>query len=206
MSEKKGFFNFLKGWSNPTLTDEEKQQRDYALAQEGSQKKVENKQESSISDEIETFCIEKLEDILYHAKFSGKVKSKGKDGNKLSLEIFDAGDDAGRLIGKSGQTLSSLQTLIRNFVIRKFNESIKISIDAGEYRSRRHSQIRTKALKAAEKVKSDGRKVSLDPMSPAERRAVHLLFENDEEIETISEGSGHSRRIVLVSKTAVTAE
>jgi spoIIIJ-associated protein len=137
---------------------------------------------------------------LYLSKFTGKVKAKNKEGNKLYLDIFDAGEDAGRLIGKSGQTLSALQTLLRNFVIRKFNESIKVSIDAGEYRSRRFSQLRTKALKAAEKVKTDGKKIQLDPMSPSERRAIHLLFEKNEDIQTLSEGSGHSRRIVLAKR------
>jgi predicted RNA-binding protein Jag len=213
MSEKKGFFNFLKGWSSPALTEEEKQQREYARNQVNNEKHPKQTAntrttpvESTISDEIETFCVEKLEEFLYLSKFSGKVRSKGKEGNKLSLDIFDAGEDAGRLIGKSGQTLSALQTLVRNFVIRKYSESIKISIDAGDYRSRRFSQIKTKALKAAERVKNDGKKVFLDPMSPSERRPIHILFENDQDIKTLSEGSGHNRRIVLVKPTPVTAE
>lgn len=228
MSEKKGFFNFLKGWSSPTLTAEEQQQRDYALAQQKNEsndddddydvkadvqekKQKDTHQEKrhntvTISSEIETFCIEKLEELLYLAKFSGKVKATESEGDKLYLEIFDAGDDAGRLIGKSGQTLYAFQTLIKNFVIRKFNTSIKINIDAGDYRNRRIAQIQEKALKAAERVKTEGKKMYLEPMSPSERRAVHVLFEKDDQIRTISEGSGHTRRIVLVRKNPVTAQ
>ena len=236
MSGKKGFFNFFKGWSNAELTAEEKQQREYALAQQKNE--ANNKEEEKyvpkkkpqekkvkevrsdnrnnkprekettidISPEIEAFCIEKLEELLYLSKFLGKVRSNENDGDKLYLEIYDAEDDAGRLIGKSGQTLYSFQTLLKNFVIRKFNSSIKISIDAGDYRNRRLAQIKEKALKAAEKVKTEGKKMYLEPMSPSERRAVHVLFETDSEIRTLSEGSGHTRRIVLVRQNTVSAD
>ena len=60
--------------------------------------------------------------------------------------------------------------------------------------------MKSTALKAAEAVMKHGRKITLEPMSPSDRRAVHVLFEKDKNIQTISEGDGHSRRISLVRR------
>lgn len=221
---KKGFFNFLKGWTS--ISEEEKQQRDYALSkqiEESSEKDFRRPQSYSnsyssqsgnqggnnqhrqqsrfeVTAEMETFCVEKLEEILNLADFTGKVRSKKRDGNRLFLEIFDSGDDAGRIIGKSGVTLEAIEMLLRHFVIRNFETPIRITIDAGEYRNKRVSNAKHKAMRAAESVANNGRRVALDPMSPTERREVHMLFENDENVKTVSEGEGEDRRVVLVKR------
>jgi len=90
--------------------------------------------------------------------------------------------------------------LLRHFVIRNFEVPIRVTIDAGEYRNKRVSHARSKALKAAESVSNYGKRVALDPMSATERREVHMMFENDKEVKTVSEGEGDSRRIVLVKR------
>lgn len=215
---KRGFFNFLKGWTS--ISEEEKQQRDYALSkqnEETSEKEVRKSQNTyasgrsqdhssrqqsrfEVTPEMELFCVDKLEQILTLADFTGKVRSKKRDGNRLFLEIFDSGDDAGRIIGKSGVTLEAIEMLLRHFVIRNFETPIRITIDAGEYRNKRVSQAKHKAMRAAEVVSHNGRRVALDPMSPTERREVHMMFENDENVKTVSEGEGDSRRIVLVKR------
>lgn len=221
---KRGFFNFLKGWTS--ISEEEKQQRDYALSkqnEESSDKEARKSQNSysnsyqnhsggrssdqqrqqsrfEVTPEMELFCVEKLEQILNLADFTGKVRSKKRDGNRLFLEIFDSGDDAGRIIGKSGVTLEAIEMLLRHFVIRNFETPIRVTIDAGEYRNKRVSQAKHKAMRAAESVSHHGRRVVLDPMPATERREVHMMFENDENVKTVSEGEGDSRRIVLVKR------
>jgi len=203
MNQKKGLFNFIKGWSNPVISEEEKQQRDYAMAQESGKTVQETKVASDddiVTEEIETFCIEKLEEILTVSKFRGKVKFKSKNSHYLYLEIFDLGEDAGRVIGKNGSTLQSLQILLRSFIIRKFSVAIKVILDAGDYKSKRDSQIKSRALKAAEEVIHSGSKVKLDPMNAHERRFVHMLFEKDKDVESISEGEGRDRCVTLVKR------
>lgn len=211
MTEKKGFFNFLKGWSS--ISEEEKQQKEYALSKENAPQKKPGKTgniqqtrpEYEVTPEIETFCTEKLEEMLNLSHFSGKVKIKKSSGNRLHLELFDTGDDVGRIIGKSGQTLEAFQILIRNFVIRKFSIPIRLQIDAGDYRDKRHSQLKSRALKAAESVIHYGKRVELDPMNAAERRSIHLLFENDTNVKSLSEGEGNRRRIILVRRHETTS-
>ncbi len=211
---KKGFFNFLKGWTS--ISDEEKLQRDQALTKQNEEKAEKEMRRTAppqqepyqpypqtrfeVTAAMETFCVDKLESILRLAQFSGYVRSKKKEGNRLFLEIIDAGEDAGRIIGKSGVTLEAIEMLLRHFVIRNFEVPIRITIDAGEYRNKRVSHARNRAVRAAESVGNHGQRVALDPMSATERREVHMMFENDSSVKTVSEGEGDNRRIVLVKR------
>ena len=212
MAEKKGFFSFLKSWT--TASDEEDTQDVSSPKGSSSREKRGNKprrdrdeqnEQNRVTDEIETYCVEQLGRILERSGFDGTVRVTEREGSRLDLEIHDAEEDAGRIIGKNGSTLSSLEQLIKSFVFRQFKAYIKVVIDAGEYRKRRFEQLKTKAFKAAETVGKTGRKIALEPMSATERREIHMLFEEDEDVTTLSEGRGDYRRVVLVRRTKTAA-
>jgi spoIIIJ-associated protein len=190
---KKSFFSFLKGWSNVS----EEEEKDSKSSKKSSSR---SNFRPDVTEEMETFAVEKLEEMLELTTFEGSVRAKKRDGNKLFLEVFDAGEDAGRIIGKGGSTLESFQTLLRHFIIRRFDAAVRVTIDAGDYRNKRGNQLKNKALKAAEEVEKYGSRVELDPMTASERRAIHMLFENSDTVETLSEGQGNDRRIVLVRR------
>ena len=135
-------------------------------------------------------------------QFSGKVKVNQKYNYTLDLEIFDTGDDLGRIIGKNGMTLKSIQTLIKYYIIRQFNLSIKLNLDAGGYRGRQQYHIKQRALGAAQEVIKHGGESVLEPMNASERRFVHTLFEKDNRMSTFSTGEGNERRVVLIRKDA----
>ena len=197
---KKGFFNFLKGWSN--VSDDENNQTVATTTETVSEKKNISTLNSEATEEIETFVVEKFKEMIDLCGFVGNVRPKKKDGNRLYIEVYDTEEDAGRIIGKGGHTLESFQILLRHFVIRRFDSAIRITIDAGDYRNKRVGQLKMKALKAAEDVEKNGKPVELDPMTASERRAIHVLFENNDIIETLSEGQGDDRHIVLVRRDA----
>jgi spoIIIJ-associated protein len=200
MSEKKGILGFFKGWT----TDEDEDVQSTEKSNESSTKKNTLNRPSEkinlVTDEIAEFSVKKLEEILKLSRFEGDVKLKFKKGFVLNLDISNVGDDLGRIIGRNGSCLQALQTLIKFFIIRKFEVSLKVVIDAGDYKNRYQSQMKRSALKAAEEVISTGESVSLDPMSSTDRRVVHVLFENHHDIITISEGEGDGRHIVLMKR------
>ncbi len=198
MSEKKGIFGFFKGWS--AVSDEEQQQRSYAISKEKEQGNAIEMQEEIVTEEIETFTIEKCEQILQLSQFAGKVKTKSREGYTLTIEVFDAGDDLGRIIGKNGSALQALQLLLKFFIIRQFSVSVRVVVDAGDYTDRHQSHIKRKAFRAAEEVMSTGDSVSLDPMPASDRKVVHLLFENHKEVKTTSTGEGSSRCVVILKR------
>lgn len=200
MSEKKGILGFFKGWTSEE-TDEEtinEEQKESSIKKTRSTKNSEKK--DLVTDEIAEFAVKKCEEILELARFQGDVKLKYKKGFVLNLDISNVGDDLGRIIGRNGSCLQALQTLIKFFIIRKFEVSLKVVIDAGDYKNRYQSQMKRSALKAAEEVISTGESVSLDPMNSTDRRVVHVLFENHHDIITRSEGEGDERHIVLMKR------
>ena len=196
MTDNKGIFGFLKSWGGSD--SEEENQRQYALSKEQDGNMVADSDEHIITSEIEFFVVEKLEKLLELSGFSGKVRIKKKYNYTLDVDIFDTGDDLGRIIGKNGYNLKAIQILLRFFIIRQFSVSLKINLDAGDYRVRQQSQIKQKVLRASRKVIKTGEEYVLEPMNAHDRRFVHTLFEKNKKIDTRSEGSGQERRVVLV--------
>ena len=200
MSDKKGILGFLKGL-NPLVEENELLDKESPSQEENKQVSVEKSLHScKITDEIETFCVEALKEILEKAGLLGTVSLKESQESRLYIDISDSGEDISRVIGKLGANLESLQIILRHFVIRKFNVYIKVIIDADHYRQRRYGAIKAMAIDAAGSLEKSGDNVKLESMSPYERSVIHGLFEDDDTISTESEGEGSNRCVVLSKK------
>tara|TARA_B100000427_G_scaffold123062_1_gene102440 strand:- start:3138 stop:3752 length:615 start_codon:yes stop_codon:yes gene_type:complete len=200
MNEKKGIFSFLSNWSekdNDTSTISTENPMDSLSPVETIET---TEKPPVITDEIEAFALEKAQELLKLAQFQGTISPRYKKGYTLCMEINDAGDDLGRIIGKNGSCLQAIQILIKFFVIRKFEISLRIVVDAGDYKNRHQSQMKRMALKAADEVITSGNNIKLDPMNAVDRRTIHVLFENHNDIVTQSEGEGNERHIVLMKR------
>ncbi len=110
------------------------------------------------------------------------------------------GDDLGILIGKHGQTLDALQYLANLAANRDADERVRIVLDVEDYRKRRTETLNKLALRLADKVKRRGERVSLEPMSPHERKIIHMALQNDHRIVTYSEGDEPFRKVVIALK------
>jgi spoIIIJ-associated protein len=124
-----------------------------------------------------------LTDLLKHMGFDANVKCEDlPEGPLLDIEC----EEAGRLIGRQGKTLSSLQFLVNRIVFQKDKESPKCTVDVGGYRGKARDEVVLKAKKAAEKVVRWGGVVELEPMNAFERRIVHNVLKDDPAVETSS--------------------
>lgn len=110
--------------------------------------------------------------------------------------------DNALLIGKSGQTLDSLEHIINLILSKNPVTRVKVTVDCEHYRLRQEERLQAMAAQAAEQVKRTGAAYRFDPMSSIERRIIHLYFEPDADLETFSEGDGTLRRVVVKRKTA----
>ena len=106
------------------------------------------------------------------------------------------GADAGLLIGRRGETLRDLQFIVRMLVNRQLKQRANIVIDVERYQLRRTQKLHTIAESAA-RAASRGRARSLDPMTPEERRIVHIALSDNPEVVTESEGQGPERHVVV---------
>jgi len=107
------------------------------------------------------------------------------------------GDDLGLLIGKHGQTLDALQYLTNLASQREGRERLRIIIDVEDYRKRRADTLEQLAIRLADRVSRSGERVVLEPMTPHERKIIHMSLQEDSRIETFSEGQEPFRRVVI---------
>jgi spoIIIJ-associated protein len=112
------------------------------------------------------------------------------------------GDGSGLLIGKKGQTLDALQYLLNRMVNRNLENPMRIELDTENYRSRRRGQLTALARKAADDVRASGRPMALEPMSPTERRIIHLALRDMPDVATESEGLAPDRFVVVRPRSA----
>lgn len=110
------------------------------------------------------------------------------------------GQDMGILIGKHGQTLDSLQYLTNLVANKTSNERVRVIIDVEDYRDRRIETLTRLANRLADKVKRTGERVALEPMTPHERKIIHMALQGDRRVTTLSEGDDPYRHVVIELK------
>jgi spoIIIJ-associated protein len=104
----------------------------------------------------------------------------------------------GLLVGPKGRTLDAVQELARISCQRTVPSNIRIKVDVGGYREQRVAALAEFARKAADKAVADKVEVALEPMSPADRKAVHDALNGDARVETRSVGSEPRRKVLVV--------
>ena len=108
------------------------------------------------------------------------------------------GDDSGLLIGRRGQTLQALQYLVNLMVRKELGEDIRVVLDVEGYRQRREASLRDMAAKVASRVAQTGRSITLEPMSAADRRIIHISLSDDPTVSTESAGFGDDRKVTIL--------
>ena len=164
-----------------------------------------NKAPEPTAEAVVTIARETLEELLKLMGVVGTVvpgtyPDESGEPNSAPIAFNIEGEDLGILIGRRGQTLSSLQYLLRLIVGRKTNSWLPIVIDAESYKQRRYEALQALAHRMAENVKTKGTPFTLEPMPPYERRIVHMALANHSAVYTESIGEGESRKVVIKPK------
>lgn len=110
------------------------------------------------------------------------------------------GKDLSVLIGKRSETLNALQYISRLIVSKELGEYVTLVIDVEGYRTRRERQLRQLAHRMAEQAIKTGRKQTLEPMPPNERRIIHMELRDDAHVSTESYGEEPHRKVTIIPK------
>lgn len=139
---------------------------------------------------------ETLQKILTSLGFETTIdEQKLEDGIFLDVKT----EDAGRLIGRQGQTLSDLQYVTNRILFQQDANSPKVTVDVGGYRSQAREALIKKAKDAAEKVRRWGDAVELEPLNAFDRRVVHQTLKDDPDVETTSvEVDGTDKKAIIL--------
>lgn len=148
-------------------------------------------------DEIADTAIAALKDVLKYFNV-GEVTIDEYEGDEGELILDITGDDLAVLIGRHGKTLDALQFLISAITVRKIGFRFPVIIDVESYKNRQRQKLESLARSSANKAASQGRSVKLRPMTPYERRIVHVALRDDARVVTASEGEGAARHVVVV--------
>lgn len=153
--------------------------------------------------ELEDIAFDLLNQMLLHLDIEAEIElswlndPEEKD-SALNLNII--GDDLGFLIGRNGETLASMQYLIRLMVNQELHRWKNIVIDVDGYKQRRAEKLSQLAHRLADQVIASGRPASLEPMPASERRLVHIALRNHEQVYTASTGEDSRRKVQILLK------
>ena len=148
-------------------------------------------------DEIADTAIAVLKDVLKYFNV-GEVTIDEYEGDEGELILDITGDDLAVLIGRHGRTLDALQFLVSAITVRKIGYRFPVIIDVESYKNRQRQKLEALARSSARKASTQGRSVKLRPMTPYERRIIHVALRDDPRVETASEGEGTARHVVVV--------
>lgn len=125
------------------------------------------------------------------------------EGTPDEIRIEIEGPDAGRIIGKKGNVLDAIQYLTARVVVRPGEARRHVIVDAEGYRARHEDQLAQMARRLAQRVATEGKVITFDPMSARERRIVHMALRDIKGVRTESMGEEPQRRVQIIPDKAV---
>ncbi len=122
------------------------------------------------------------------------------ENNDNSIEINVNTTSSHQVIGRRGETLDAIQTIAGAVANIGRDDYTRVVVDCENYREQRENTLRELAIKLAKKAVEKGRKMTLEPMNPYERRIIHAALADNNEVKTVSDGKEPNRYIVIIPK------
>jgi len=119
-----------------------------------------------------------------------------EDENGVVINVITTSSSS--IIGYRGEVLDAIQCLASAIANMGKEEYSRVVVDCEGYRVKREETLKNLAEKLAAKAVRTGRKVSLEPMNPFERRVIHSALANNTEVKTSSEGKEPNRYISII--------
>lgn len=148
-------------------------------------------------DEIADTAIDVIQSILRFFNL-GEVTIDEYEGDEGELILDITGEGLAILIGRHGRTLEALQFVVSAITVRRIGYRYPVIVDIEGYKSRQRQKLEALARSSANRAASQHRNVKLRPMTPYERRIVHIALRDDSRVETASEGEGSNRHVVVI--------
>jgi spoIIIJ-associated protein len=148
---------------------------------------------TDVAEEIKKYLQELLKNMNIEATFETKIRDE-----QINIKMFS--DKNAILIGKNGQTLTSLQIMIRQHIYREIGSYPYILLDVENYKEKQIKNLEYLAKKLAKEVIQTKQTITMEDMNSYERRIVHNVLTTYKEITTNSEGEEPNRHIVIKFK------
>ena len=194
--KKKSFFSIL----DPHIVKVELTLKEEKVDTPFEKKKKEDvKQEKRLASQEEiNVAREKIESFLssFLAKISNEIIYEISE-ERDAIDVCIKGDAATKLIGYRGEALNSLQVILSTIANKDREQGIKVILDIGNYKETRKATLEELANKLEKTVIKTGKSVTLEPMTPYERKIIHTQLQDSEYVKTYSIGENDRRRVVI---------
>jgi len=117
--------------------------------------------------------------------------------NEDLADIILETEESGLIIGYHGEILEAMQLLISLIASKQIGRFVRVSVEVGDYKKNRIEYLERLALQTKERVLEGGRAHTLSSLKSWERRIVHLVLQDDEEVTSESLGEGKERVLVI---------
>lgn len=134
-------------------------------------------------------------EFLERLGLGSNIVVQEKENNVIGIDVTV--EEPRVFIGEKGQTLAEVQHLLKAMLRKRIEEQFYISLDINNYKKNKENYIREIARSTADEVSLLKKEKELPPMSPAERRIVHLELDSREDVVTDSIGDKDNRRVVV---------
>jgi len=151
---------------------------------------VEVTKKSDIDEYIKDFIVE----LTTNMGFDVKIESKVRD-EILNITLYS--DNNNLLIGKDGKNMSALSTIVKQAIHNELGFYYKFNLDVGEYKLKQQKNLERMAIRTAKDVAKSGVEAKLEPMNSYERRLVHNILNDREDVYTESTGEEPNRCVVI---------
>jgi spoIIIJ-associated protein len=141
---------------------------------------------------------ETIKELVQRMGFTCEVEAEEAKTDDILAQTFNIkAEESSFLIGQHGVNLQSLQHITRILVRKKIPIKSKFILDVNSYRKEKNASLVKFAHSMAEQAVREKRDIVLRPMSPYERRIVHLELSGNHQIKTESIGEGEERKVVI---------
>ena len=140
-----------------------------------------------------------LSELLSTAGFLVETRRRSSS-DEMVIELI--GDDVEPLLANKGEGLNGLEVLTGRIASRRLGHPVYPRLDAEGFRAHQKDSLQELAQRSADEAKRTRRSQLLPPLSPGERRLVHLALAEDPEVETESEGDGYLKRVAVRLKSS----
>lgn len=131
----------------------------------------------------------------------GDIRASQKEDGSFAVDVTC--QEPQLYIGEKGQTMAEILYIFKSMLRRRIGEQIYVALDINDYRKNKEHYVKELARTTADEVTLLKTPRELPPMSPAERRIVHMELAERSDIETESAGEGETRRVIIRLKEKV---
>lgn len=146
-----------------------------------------------VQEEIKKFLKDLLDKMDLDVTFESSLRDK-----QINVKMYS--DNNAILIGKNGQTLTALSSIVKQYIFNQIGQYPYVNLDVENYKDKQILHLERLAKNIAREVRNTGNPVTMENMNSYERRIVHNVLTNFKGIVTESEGEEPNRHVVVKQK------